>query len=624
VHDKLPLIVTSNKHSYTLLDYRNVDFSFSSRTDIIKLLHLVLYDHFLSTDNFQFVDLGVVYDQTVFIKHLNLVVDFRNQVGFSNIRFLRGRILNGCFGADRVKGWVKHRIKERNGIFLLCKETNGRGLEKNFTKVGELGWGVEVWRITTMAVWGYYEDKNHGFEENNIVGDMFRVKQDNEVKTSATAGIRYRYNRYEEKESYEKHLHEDKLLISLDRNELFIFLMEVENSLKYAGLVFPKEIYDDIGVYFFDRMSYEQRACFIDVLNILKAWGAETQNMAREKGDWTIAERRFMFCFFLHTLSFERYMEFFICYMSYERLSVTSLFFDILGFCFWANLEGSDDELWGEVLETEIGYRFFRRGGLGQFFDWGDGEWERRRRRGADRVAFCIFAERKLTLPAIFVEAKRLWSKTEPRRRKWGKYSLRIRRVDSVSAKMFFKLWDTKKRQGKENYCFFKIMELFDIMFMRFVQKDDNRVFMLFNFQFYFKQFGAEARPWHLFILLNNVTGSRIQYFRWTYRSTSRRALRQEIFGKQHFVKSSNVREVSNFSYSETFDIEAIQCREVSKEQIRMTRQKLLEMRARSGQSVKKKRRPSRNQKKCGTSSLGRGRGGPPPLFSRKSSRWYL
>jgi hypothetical protein len=104
VHDKLPLIVTSNKHSYTLLDYRNVDFSFSSRTDIIKLLHLVLYDHFLSTDNFQFVDLGVVYDQTVFIKHLNLVVDFRNQVGFSNIRFLRGRILNGCFGADRVKG----------------------------------------------------------------------------------------------------------------------------------------------------------------------------------------------------------------------------------------------------------------------------------------------------------------------------------------------------------------------------------------------------------------------------------------------------------------------------------------------------------------------------------------
>lgn len=408
VHDRSPE-VTNSKHSYSLQIYETRELNTLTKEQLFNFFYLLLYDYcLLGCTKFSFVSLGVVYDASVFDMYLDRFTDLRTEVGFDNIVFFKGHILAGCFGAELVRGRVRHRITKRDGIFVLLKGTEGRGLEEKFFRVGVLGGGVEVWRITTMALWGTDHETVHGFEEGRVLGDMFRVKQWGEVKRSATAGVRFHFNRTEEGGTFGPVGEGDNLVFSIRRGDLDIFWEEVGRVFRSAGLVLPSEILDDLGIYFFDRMCFEQRVCFLDVLNLLKAWAAETERMGREREGWGVGEKRFLFCFFVQTLSFERFMEIFIYSVGIYRLEVTSLFFDILGFCFWANLEGSDMELWGEVLETEEGYRFFRRGGLGQFFDWGDGEWGRRRRRGDNSVAYCVFAERKLTLPPIFVEANRM------------------------------------------------------------------------------------------------------------------------------------------------------------------------------------------------------------------------
>lgn len=124
-------------------------------------------------------------------------------------------------------------------------------------------------------------------------------------------------------------------------------------------------------------------------------------------------------------------------------------------------------------------------------------------------------------------------------------------------------------------------MDLFDILFDRVVRREGNRVFVLFDFYFYFEQFGPQASPWHLFITLHGVLGSHIQHFRTSYAFHFNFTLREFVFNKQHFIKSSNGRkESSNLFISESFVPEEIQVCEAPKETIKMIRRKLLEMRA--------------------------------------------
>jgi hypothetical protein len=123
-----------------------------------------------------------------------------------------------------------------------------------------------------MAIWG--EDvvpKELGFEEGRVLGDMFRRKQGGEVKGSATAGVRFRFNRHMETGSFLKLGVGDRIIYSFDRTEFIYFYEDVERTLRRTGLVLPPAIYDLFNVYFFDRMCEAQRIVFVDVLNLLKA-----------------------------------------------------------------------------------------------------------------------------------------------------------------------------------------------------------------------------------------------------------------------------------------------------------------------------------------------------------------
>jgi hypothetical protein len=82
--------------------------------------------------------------------------------------------------------------------------------------------------------------------------------------------------------------------------------------------------------------------------------------------------------------------------------------------------------------------------------------------------------------------------------------------------------------------------------------------------------------------------GSRVQRFRHSYIQQPTISAREDLFTK-NFVKSSNGREkASNLFYYDFHDSARVQICETPKETIKMRKQKLLEMRARSGQSKRK------------------------------------
>jgi hypothetical protein len=144
VHDRLTDSNEGNKHSYALNEYKHETLYFLTKERLFKFFFLLLYDHCLFNSDIKFIDVGVVYNPSSFNDFLDKAVDLRRQVGFDNLRFLRGQILNGCFGAEDVKGRVRHRIKRRDGVFLLLTGTEGFGLGEKFYKVGVLGGGVEL------------------------------------------------------------------------------------------------------------------------------------------------------------------------------------------------------------------------------------------------------------------------------------------------------------------------------------------------------------------------------------------------------------------------------------------------------------------------------------------------
>jgi hypothetical protein len=95
----------------------------------------------------------------------------------------------------------------------------------------------------------------------------------------------------------------------------------------------------------------------------------ETAAEAKVRPTFNVEEKKFLFCLFLQMMSFERFMEIFVCHFGEYRIEVSSLFYDVLGFVFWANVGESDMSCWEDVFNTDVGFRFMRRGGLGQFYD---------------------------------------------------------------------------------------------------------------------------------------------------------------------------------------------------------------------------------------------------------------
>lgn len=236
----------------------------------------------------------------------------------------------------------------------------------------------------------------------------------------------------------------DEVVFALGDEELRAELGRVARQVEGAGLVFPWEDLEELVSVWY-RMNQMQRIGFVDFIRLLGAWAEEQEKAGRRAAEergvaWGEAERKFLFCLFIQILSGDRSMEAFISRTDKADLKarVIQVVTDVLGFFFYRNLSDLSVDLWGEVFGEKEGFRFMRRGGLGQFFRWGDGEWERRRSRAKASVKFySTLGEKGWEMPWYFLELAGEWRKED---KWWGKSSSRVRRVDARAIQGFLKL----------------------------------------------------------------------------------------------------------------------------------------------------------------------------------------
>lgn len=325
-------------------------------------------------------------------------------------------------GSDFVRG--VSGVK-REGYFILLRARGELEFGSKALKLVAVKGDLGLWRVGVWEKWGRrWEGICEGRCTHPWIGDRFRRKQQGEV--GFTLAPIYRGSWLDDDRRGSRDWGEwDEVVFALGWKELEAELEWVHRKFERAGLVFPREDLEDL-VEMWDRMNYFQRMVFVDFIRLLGAWGEEVERAgareAAEQGDvWGEGQRKFLFCLFVQLVSSERSTEAFICRTcKFERnAQVSAVVIDVLGFCFYRNLSESSAELWGEFLANEEGYRFMRRGGLGQFFRWGDQEWESRRgmvKRGAE--FFSLLGERGWEMPWFFLEAAAVWGVEEDRRRK--------------------------------------------------------------------------------------------------------------------------------------------------------------------------------------------------------------
>lgn len=325
---------------------------------------------------------------------------------------------------------------------MLIRGLGGRELGGPMRRIETRGeW--ELWRIGVWFIWGQGRkdaEEKVGRSDHIGLGDMFRKKLDREV--GATAGVMFRFSWVDDwGQGRTDWSEKDRKLLLYGWEAVWEEVWEVERMFVEARLVFP---WQDIGVLagFWHRMCLEQRMAFLDILRVLGGWAMEQERVGRAKlkREWARGERQFLFCIFVQTISAERNMEVLLSGMGERRTEVTGLIIDLLGCVFYRNLGFESEEHWERIFKDEEAYRYFRRGGLGQFFNWGDGEWEQRRAAmKRTNVFFSLLGEWGWILPDVFCEAAGEWGVRD--RKTWWKTSFRKRRVDSVSTRRFFKLW---------------------------------------------------------------------------------------------------------------------------------------------------------------------------------------
>lgn len=263
-----------------------------------------------------------------------------------------------------------------------------------FIKSGDYG---QIWRVGASCVRGRDRDAGgRGFSDNELVGGMFREKGREELEC-VTTGTVYRFCRRTEEFAESPCNDRDRVLFDYRRQTLREEWGRASRKIMGAGGEFPFEVWDFFWQMWFERMCIEQRTIILDLIRVLAEWAESAGKEGAGEG-----EVRFLLCFLCQLFSSERVLElFFVGQYNFEHKGeATKAATDLLMFFFMENLEGSSRGLWEEVLGDEEGVYFFKRGGLGQWWDWGDGEWESRQRAMKEsRIYYCYAASRGFKMP---------------------------------------------------------------------------------------------------------------------------------------------------------------------------------------------------------------------------------